>query len=427
MSDWYLDFIDIGYKPSKNDLVCLFRVEPAKGISMKEAAGRVASESSVGTWTTLYYMPERIKSLMAKVFEIKGNWVKIAYPIDDFEPGNMPQIFSAIAGNIFGMKALKNLRLEDVDWPEKIIKSFKGPQFGIEGLRKKFKVNDRPLTGTVPKPKLGMDTNEYVKYSGQIWIGGVDFVKNDENMTSQNFVKFYDTTKKILGMRDKVEDQTGERKMYLANVSSETNEMIKRAEFVAENGGEIVMVDGLTVGWAGLQTLRNVCDDLKIALYMHRAFHSTFTRNPRHGVSMLFVADAARLVGADALHIGGMGKLVSPADEIYILKEELEKRFIKKHGHVLQEDWHNIKSTFPVTSGGLHPGIIPRLIKLLGKDLIIQAGGGVMGHNDGPVAGGRAVRQSIDAAIKNIPLNNYAKTHKELKTALQQWGTKTPI
>lgn len=427
MSEWYLDFVDLNYKPSKNDLICLFRAEPARGFSMKEVAGRVASESSVGTWTKLYRLPKLVKSLMGKAFEIKGSWIKVAYPIDDFEAGNMPQIFSAVAGNIFGMKALNNLRLEDVDWPKKLIKSFKGPQFGIKGLRKKFEVYSRPLTATVPKPKLGMTTAEYVKAAEQIWKGGIDFVKNDENMTSQNFVKFYETTKKILELRDKVEKQTGEKKMYLVNVSAETNEMVKRAEFVAENGGKIVMVDGLTVGWAGLQTLRNLCKELKLAIYMHRAFHSTFTRNPKHGVSMLVVADAARLVGVDTVHIGGMGKLVSPSEELYILKEELEKRFVREHGHVLQENWYNIKPIFAVTSGGLHPGIIPRLIKLLGKDLIIQAGGGVMGHKLGPAAGGKAVRQSIEATIKNIPITRYAKTHKELEVALRQWGTRTPI
>ena len=77
MKDWYLDFVDLNYKPSKTDLVCLFRVEPSKGITMKEAAGRVASESSAGTWTTLYRLPPRLKKIMARVFEIKGNFVKV--------------------------------------------------------------------------------------------------------------------------------------------------------------------------------------------------------------------------------------------------------------------------------------------------------------------------------------------------------------
>jgi len=425
--DWYLEFVDLNYRPSKNDLICQFRIEPARGFSMKEAAGRVASESSVGTWTTLYKLPPRIKKLKGIVFEIKGKWVKIAYPIELFELGNMPQIFSSIAGNIFGMKAVKGLRLESIYWPIKILKSFRGPQFGIDGIRKKFKIYNRPLTATVPKPKLGMNTNEYVKAAEEIWKGGIDFVKNDENMTSQNFVNFYKTTEKMLKLKSKIEKETGEVKMYLANVSAETVEMTKRAKFVADKGGEIVMVDGLTVGWAGLQTLREFCQDFGLAIYMHRAFHSVFTRNPHHGVSMLVIAEVARIIGADTVHVGGMGKLVSPENEVLMIKEEVEKKFIKGKSHILAEDWKGIKPIFAVTSGGLHPGIIPRLIKLLGKDIIIQVGGGVMGHPKGPFYGGRAVRQSIDAAMKNIPLEKYAKKHVELKMALEKWGTITPI
>ena len=74
--EWYLDFIDLSYKPSKTDLIATFYVEPAEGISIEEAAGRVASESSVGTWTTLWKLPERVKRIMARVFEIKGNIIK---------------------------------------------------------------------------------------------------------------------------------------------------------------------------------------------------------------------------------------------------------------------------------------------------------------------------------------------------------------
>jgi ribulose-bisphosphate carboxylase large chain len=398
---------------------------------MNEAAGRVASESSTGTWaeeltTETTEVKKRLRDISARVFEIKGNLVKIAYPIELFEPGNMPQILSSIAGNVFGMKAVKSLRLEDVSWPQKLIKSFRGPQFGIKGIRKIFDVWDRPLTATVPKPKVGMNTEEYCRVAYQLWKSGIDFVKNDENLTSQNFINFYKTTEKILKIRDKVEKETGEKKMYLANVSSETEEMIKRATFVKDCGGEIVMIDMLTIGWAALQTLREKCKDLGLALYSHRAFHASFSRNPKHGMSMLCVADIGRLIGVDTLHIGGMGKLVSPKDEIFILKENLEKKIVKEENHILAKNWQNIKSVFPVSSGGLHPGIIPRLIKLLGKDIILQVGGGVVGHKMGISGGVKAVRQSIDAALQNIPLKEYAKTHKELKVALKMWGYKPP-
>jgi ribulose-bisphosphate carboxylase large chain len=65
-------YIDLKYEPGKNDLICLFRIEPDKGISIKKAAENVAAESSVGTWTEVKTMNPEIRKLGSKVFEIKG-------------------------------------------------------------------------------------------------------------------------------------------------------------------------------------------------------------------------------------------------------------------------------------------------------------------------------------------------------------------
>jgi ribulose-bisphosphate carboxylase large chain len=131
----YDDFIDLKYQPNKDDLICLFRITPSKDFSMKEAAIRVAAESSNGTWSDLE-IPNHIEALKAIVFDINKDLVKVAYPLDLFEKGNMPQIMSSVAGNIFGMKAVDGLKIEDIKWPAKLIKSFKGPNFGLKGIQK---------------------------------------------------------------------------------------------------------------------------------------------------------------------------------------------------------------------------------------------------------------------------------------------------
>ena len=283
MTEWYRDFIDASHKPTPDELICLFRVEPAAGFSIEDAAGRLASESSVGTWTELTTMKDRIRRLMAKAYDIEGNLVKVAYPLELFEPGNMPQVLSSVAGNIFGMKAVQNLRLENIHWPKRILNSFSGPKLGLSGIRKLFGVKKRPLTATVPKPKLGLTAREHAKAGYEAWMGGVDLLKDDENLTSQPFNKFKERVNECFRLRDKAENETGERKSYLINVTSETNEMLRRAKVVARAGGEYVMVDIITSGWAALQTLRDACEDLKLAIHAHRAFHAAFTRNPLHG------------------------------------------------------------------------------------------------------------------------------------------------
>jgi len=263
LREWYHEIVDPSYSPSPDDLIALFKLYPADGFSVEEAAGRVASESSVGTWTEVGTMKARMRRLMAKAYLIKGDYVSIAYPLDLFEPGNMPQILSSIAGNIFGMKAVQRVRLEDIRWPRRLLRSFRGPRFGIPGLRRILGVRDRPLTATVPKPKLGMTAKEHATAGFEAWMGGIDLLKDDENLSSQRFNRFAKRVRLSFKMRDKAEKLTGENKSYLVNVTAETQEMARRAKLVKRAGGEIVMIDILTAGWASLQTMRD-----EIALFL---------------------------------------------------------------------------------------------------------------------------------------------------------------
>src|SRR3989337_2062295 len=280
--DWYDEFVDFDYTPAKDDLISLYYFEPAKGISAREAAGRIASESSAGTWTTLHELPERVSKIKARAFELDGSYVKVAYPIDLWEPGNMPQLLSGIAGNIFGMKALKNLRLVDVSLPREYIKSFPGPNLGIDGLRKYFKVYNRPLTGAVPKPKVGFNAEEHTKIGFETWMGGFDVVKDDENLTSQSFNNFYKRVSLMSKMRDRAEKETGEVKDAFINITAETKEMEKRAKVLHNSGFKYAMIDVVVAGTSAVQTLRQTLGDYGMAIHAHRAMHASFDKNEKH-------------------------------------------------------------------------------------------------------------------------------------------------
>ena len=405
----YLDFVDLAYEPKETDLICTFYVEP-EGISLKEAAGGVAAESSVGTWTELTTEQPYVKRLAAHVFSIEGGVVKIAYPAELFEPANMPNILSSVAGNVFGLKALKNLRLLDIQFPKQLLTSFKGPAFGIAGIRKLLNVPKRPLVGTIVKPKLGLKTKDHAKVAYEAWLGGCDVVKDDENLSSQRFNPFEERLVQTLESRDKAQEETGERKVYMINVTAETDTMLKRAQTVVDQGGEYAMVDILTCGWSALQTLRN--QNLKLVIHAHRAGHAAFTKNPKHGIAMKPIAMVARVIGVDQLHVGTVvGKMSETKQEVI---ENIE---------VCKAELDGLKPVLPVASGGLHPRLVPALMETFGKDFVIQAGGGIHGHPDGTVAGAKAMRQAVDATLYGKTLEEYAKNHKELAAALKQWKT----
>lgn len=408
----YEDFVDRSYRPRRNEVVCDFYLEP-KGVTVRYAAGGVAAESSIGTWTDITTMQRYVEKKRATVFEVKGDkkgaYLKIAYPMELFEKKSIPNLLSSVAGNVFGLKELKNLRLYDIHLPKKYVKGFKGPRYGISGIRRLLGVKDRPLVGTIIKPKLGLRTQHHAKVAYDAWYGGCDIVKDDENLGDQSFNRFADRVKATLKMRDKAERETGEKKVYMANVTAETDQMIRRAKFIKENGGRYLMVDVFTVGWSALQTLRE--NSFGLVIHGHRAMHAAFTKNPRHGVSMNTLAKLLRIVGVDQLHVGtGVGKMNETREEV--------------EANIKAATWnmYGLKKTMPVASGGLHPGLVPAEKEIFGNDVIIQMGGGIHGHPNGTIDGAKAARQSIDATQQGISLKEYAKDHKELRAALKKWG-----
>jgi ribulose-bisphosphate carboxylase large chain len=415
-------FLDLKYKPKNTDVICQYKIIPAKGLSLRKVSEEVAGESSIGTWTNIGTMNKRIaEKLSPKIYYTseKEKRVRIAYPIELFELGNLPEILSSIGGNIFGMKSVTGLLWEDLKIPEKMLKKFKGPKYGIAGLRKKLNIYNRPILGTIIKPKIGLNEKEHAKVAYEAWIGGCDIVKDDENLTNQNFNSFKKRFLLTIKACKEAEKKTGEKKVYLINCTAETEEMKKRIKFVEKNGGNYIMLDIITLGWSALQTARNYT---KLPIHAHRAGHAMFDRNPNHGMSMEIIAELARMVGVDSLHIGAIyGKMTGEKKEVLHIEKEIENSFTLQTKKYLEQKWYSIKPVFGVASGGVSPLIVEKIIKSMGENIIIQAGGGIHGHPKGTIAGAKAMRQAIDAVMKNIPLKKYAEKHEELKEALEKW------
>ncbi len=424
----YEDFLADGYEPDETELVCEFYIEPAEGLSMEDAAGRVASESSNGTWAELQ-VDQRIKDMSATAYDLdeEHGTIKVAYGPELFEltvdggdtdPLNgtpsIPQILSCIAGNILGMKAVDRIRLMDCEWPEPLVEPFLGPQYGSSVRNEIFDAGDRPITATVPKPKVGLTTEQHVEVGYEAWTGGIDLLKDDENLTSQSFNRFEKRVVESLKARDRAEQETGEKKSYLINITADADTMKKRAEFVHEQGGEYVMVDIITTGWAALQTVREKTEELGLAIHAHRAMHAGFDRVPTHGVSMRCIAQFARIIGVDQLHTGtaNLGKLENE-DTVGI-------------NEWMYSDLYGKKDVLPMASGGLHPGLLSELVDRVGTNIGVQIGGGVHGHPGGTHDGAKALRQAIDAVVDGDDLASAGQEHEELGQALEKWGSESP-
>ncbi len=423
-----VDYVDLDYVPNEKDLIAMYYVQKAPECrDLEHACEEIAKESSIGTWTEISTMSKEIaESLKPSAYEIDydNNIIKIAYPQELFESNNMPQILSAVAGNIFGMKIINKLRLLDISFPKDIVKAYEGPAFGIEGIRKITRVDYRPLLGTIVKPKVGLNEIEHARVCGEAWGGGLDIVKDDENLTSMSFNRFEKRIEETFKVRNKIEVETGEKKIYMPNITAKVSVMKNRADIVKENGGEYVMVDIVTVGFSALQEIRDYLDSKNVVIHAHRAMHAAFTRDKMHGMTMLALAKTMRLIGMDQLHTGTVvGKMEGAQKEVVEMNDVITKQKIKGNSlTTLDQDWGTLRPVLPVASGGLSPLHAPDLIKILGKNMVYQFGGGCHGHPDGTKAGATAIRQAIEAVLDGIELSERSKTKIELRKAIEKWG-----
>lgn len=385
------------------ELVAKYHVE--SDLPIRKAAAAIAAEQSTGTWTEVRGADN---PLAARVISAEGNNVEIGFPEELFEPGNVPQYLSVVAGNLFGLGALKKVRLQDIIFPDSLLSAHKGPRFGIEDARKILGVYDRPLVGTIVKPKVGLDPKGTAEVAAAAVRGGLDLVKDDETLTDQSFCPIIPRLEAVMSALDRVEKETGKKAFYAVNVTAGSDVILERAERAVEHGANMVMIDVLTAGFSALEQLSR---NLDVPVHVHRTMHGAFTRDRAHGISMTVISKLVRMTGGTNLHTGSyMGKMAGETIENDLSRE------------ALRGEWHNYKRVFPVASGGIYPAKVHGNLDGYGIDCIVQAGGGVHGHPDGTTAGARAMVQATEAWQKKIPLKEYAKDHKELETALKFWG-----
>jgi ribulose-bisphosphate carboxylase large chain len=400
------------YVPKETDILCAFRITPQEGVPPEEAAAAVAGESSTATWTVVW--TDRLTAhehYQAKAYSVEpvpnapGQYIAlIAYALDLFEEGSIANLTSSIIGNVFGFKALRALRLEDMRIPLHYVNTFQGPPHGIVMEREYLNKYGRPLLGATTKPKLGLSARNYGRVVYEALRGGLDFTKDDENINSQPFMRWRDRYLSSMEAVNKAMAETGEIKGHYLNVTAGDMEaMYERAEFAKALGSVVIMLD-LTVGFTAMTSMSKWARRNGVLLHLHRAGHGTYTRQKTHGVSFRVLAKWCRLLGVDHIHAGTVvGKLEGDPNMVQGYYDILRKGFVpedRAHGIYFDQDWGSMPGVMPVASGGIHAGQTHQLLHYLGEDVILQFGGGTIGHPMGVAAGATANRTAVELMIQ---------------------------
>ncbi len=418
-----MGYWDANYAVKTTDLLALFRITPQPGVDPVEAAAAVAGESSTATWTVVWTdLLTACDIYRAKAFRVDPVpsapdqfFAYVAYEGDLFEEGSLANMTASIIGNVFGFKAVKALRLEDMRIPHTYLKTFQGPASGVIVERERLDTFGRPLLGATVKPKLGLSGKNYGRVVFEGLKGGLDFLKDDENINSQPFMRWRERFLYCIEGINRAAAATGEVKgSYLNMTAGNNDEMITRGEFAKELGSVIVMID-LVIGYTAIQTAAIWARANHMILHLHRAGNSTYARQKNHGINFRVICKWMRMAGVDHIHAGTVvGKL-------------------EGDGIFFDMDWASLRKCLPVASGGIHCGQMHQLLNYLGDDVVLQFGGGTIGHPDGIQAGATANRVALEAMvlarnegrnyIEEGPqiLRDTAKMCGPLQTALDLW------
>ena len=328
------------------------------------------------------------------------------------------------------------------------MKAFPGPKFGIEGLRDFLghyeDMDDKlrqkmPIMGTVPKPKVGRTAEQQAALARTLWTAGdntYDFIKDDENLTSLPFNNFYDRARLVLEVQHDVENTSKNKRFSLLNIThSNFEEMVRRAETIRDGGGRFLMIDVVTTGFGMVHSLRN--EDLGLAIHAHRAMHAFMTRHndkdelDGFSVSMLVLAKIYRMLGVDSLHTGSPKAKMEDYGESEVIAKTISTDVVEASlkDLTLGQNWYGMKEVWPVASGGLHPGVLDKVVEKMGPNIFIQLGGGVLGHPEGISRGVEAALEARKVIAAGGTILEYTKNKPDsaLAKAVEIWGTEPRI
>lgn len=440
-----MGYWDPDYVVKETDILALFRVTPQPGVDPVEASAAVAGESSTATWTVVWTdLLTACDLYRAKAYKVdpvpnstEQYFAYISYDIDLFEEGSIANLTASIIGNVFGFKAVKALRLEDMRIPVAYLKTFQGPATGIVVERERMDKFGRPFLGATVKPKLGLSGKNYGRVVYEGLKGGLDFLKDDENINSQPFMRWKERFLYSMEAVNRSIAATGEVKGHYMNVTAATMEdMYERAEFAKQLGTVIIMID-LVIGYTAIQTMGIWARKNDMILHLHRAGNSTYSRQKSHGMNFRVICKWMRMAGVDHIHAGTVvGKLEGDPLMIRGFYNTLLLTHLSVNlpqGIFFEQDWASLRKVTPVASGGIHCGQMHQLLDYLGEDVVLQFGGGTIGHPDGIQAGATANRVALESMVlaRNEGrdyvaegpqiLQDAAKTCGPLQTALDLW------
>jgi 2,3-diketo-5-methylthiopentyl-1-phosphate enolase len=411
-----------------------YRCYDEKADFTKKAAG-IAIGLTVGSWTEL---PEAQKAQMekhlGKVVSISVHEpeqgqaaserfadIQIAYPDVNFS-----RDIPALLVTVFGKLSMDGrIKLTDLSFSSDYLSGFSGPKFGLQGVRELLGVHNRPLLMSIFKSVVGYELPALREQFYLQAAGGVDLIKDDEILFENPLTPLEKRIEVCMEAAAQASRETGQKLLYAVNITGPTSQLAAQAKKAIRAGANAILFNVLAYGFDTLHEL-SADSEINVPVMAHPAMAGAFYPSPHYGISAsLLLGKLMRIAGADlVLFPSPYGSVVMPREENLAIKHALLTTDLAADYLYAPTGAASLAASFPVPSAGIHPGLVPLILRDFGNDVVVNAGGGIHGHPLGTIAGGQAFRQAIEASLADIPLHEYAQSHKELQTAIDTWGVK---
>jgi len=334
--------------------------------------------------------------------------VVVSFPLHNFGP-SLPSLLATVAGNLYELQELSGVRLEDLELPRAFAEHYPGPAFGIEGTRKLAQVRGRPLIGTIVKPSIGLAKEALCKLVRDLATAGLDFIKDDELQADPPYLPLAQRIAAVMHEIQRVADATGRKAMYAFNITGDVEHMLRGHDLVKKHGGTCVMINVNSVGFAALAHVRRHCE---LPIHGHRANFGAMARHPLLGIGFTAYQKLCRLAGVDHLHVGGFNS------KFYETNEEVGRSI----NDCLTPLFGDYRVMPAISSAQWAGSALPIYATTKTVDVVHLAGGGIIAHPGGTAAGVLSMQQGWEAALAGATLEDYARSHPELRTAIDKFG-----
>ena len=340
-----------------------YRLRLARGESARAKAAGIAREQTVEIAPRI--VPAEVEGrTIGRVARVAADGpgdrrvarAAIDYPWRELV-SDLPQLLNLLFGNI---SMQRGIRVERIDWPGELLARFPGPRFGVEGIRERLGVHDRPLLGAVLKP-IGLSPAELARRAADCVLGGVDLLKDDHSLADQPAAPFRERVLAVAELVRRAERRSGRRALYFPNLTGPVDRLAERVEDLREAGIEGALVAPAILG---LDVVRSLAASSGLILLAHPSWSGTYVR-PDHGLAArVLFGDLFRLAGADIVNLPLPGGRFSLANsEIAAAVAALAAPF---GGH---------RAALPMLAGGIDERRLRLWLPKAARDTVFLVGG----------------------------------------------------